>query len=59
MAGEEPGGTPPRHLLEHEEPLKGNAQLILSVSLPLSLSLSHGLKAPLDFFFLFFLFYHY
>lgn len=47
-----PGGTPPRHLLEHEEPLKGNAQMILLVPLPLSLplSLSHGLKPPNSFF---------
>ena len=30
MAGEEPRGTLPRHLLEQEEPLKGNTQTIFS-----------------------------
>lgn len=51
MAGEEPRGTPRRHLLEHEEPLKGNAQMILSLSS--FLSLAHMLPSPQSIFFCF------
>ena len=36
MAGEEPRGTPLRHLLEQKEPLKGNVHMSLSLALSLS-----------------------
>lgn len=52
MAGEEPRGTPPRHLLEQEEPLKGNVQMIFALSLSFFLTQTHRrFKAPHAIFF--------
>lgn len=46
MAGEEPRGTLPRHLLEQEEPLKGNTQMIFSLSLTFSHIHTYTVQTP-------------